>query len=188
MVHGQSERDIAAPVVTDGGEPVVAQVCHEGEHVAGHRPFRRLAVVRHRWRGGRTAVPAQVWADDGVTGRDEQWGDPVPGGVRSRMTVEQHDSRAGATDPVANPDTVGNSHPPQIEAFEHPAIMTAFNVDRASDATGHLHRRQWYGVVVDTLTRPERSRMGREYSVESLLMSDLPVASAERALAAVNAR
>ena len=49
-------------------------------------------------------------------------------------------------------------------------------------------RRQSYGVVVDTFTRPDRSRMGREYSVESLLISLLPNRRADRALAAVSAR
>ncbi len=49
-------------------------------------------------------------------------------------------------------------------------------------------RRQRYGVVVDTLASPDRSRIGRENSVESLLMSVLPTRSAERARAAVNAR
>ena len=50
------------------------------------------------------------------------------------------------------------------------------------------YRRQRYGVVVDTLTRPDRSRIGRENSVESLLMKRLPNRSAERARAAVSAR
>ena len=31
-----------------------------------------------------------------------------------------------------------------------------------------VYRDQTYGVVVETLTNPARSRMGREYSVESL--------------------
>ena len=42
--------------------------------------------------------------------------------------------------------------------------------------------------MVDTLRKPYRSRIGREYSVESLLMSVLPMRSAERARAAVRAR
>jgi hypothetical protein len=49
-------------------------------------------------------------------------------------------------------------------------------------------RRQTYGVVVETLRKPYLSRIGREYSVESLLMRVLPLRSAERALAAVKAR
>src|SRR4051812_34616448 len=40
-------------------------------------------------------------------------------------------------------------------------------------------RRQRYGVVVDTATRPVRSRIGREYSFESLWMSVLPARSAD---------
>ena len=49
-------------------------------------------------------------------------------------------------------------------------------------------RRHSYGVVVETFTSPERSRIGREYSVESLWISVLPRASADRARAAVSAR
>ena len=53
---------------------------------------------------------------------------------------------------------------------------------------GRGQRCQWYGVVVETLTRPDLSRIGREYSVESLLMRVLPMRKADRARAAVNAR
>jgi len=49
-------------------------------------------------------------------------------------------------------------------------------------------RAQLYGVVVDTLTSPDRSRIGRENSVESLLMYFLPIRSADRARSAVSAR
>ena len=45
-----------------------------------------------------------------------------------------------------------------------------------------------YGVVVDTLIRPDRSRIGRENSVESLWISVFPKVSADRARAAVSAR
>jgi hypothetical protein len=59
---------------------------------------------------------------------------------------------------------------------------------RTSGRLGSVQRRQVYGVVVDTLTSPDRSRIGREYSVESLLMSGLPIPSADPARADVNAR
>jgi hypothetical protein len=45
-----------------------------------------------------------------------------------------------------------------------------------------------YGVVVETLTKPDRSRIGRENSVESLWMIVFPSRRAERARAAVSAR
>lgn len=51
-----------------------------------------------------------------------------------------------------------------------------------------FQRRQWYGVVVDTFTKPARSSIGREYSVESLLISVLPMRSADLARADVSAR
>ncbi len=47
--------------------------------------------------------------------------------------------------------------------------------------------RQWYGVVVETLRKPDRSRMGREYAVESLWISVFPAARADRARTAVSA-
>jgi hypothetical protein len=54
--------------------------------------------------------------------------------------------------------------------------------------TGHgWGRRQVHGVV-GTATKPERSRMGREYDVESLRRNVAPIRSADRARAAVNAR
>lgn len=42
--------------------------------------------------------------------------------------------------------------------------------------------------MVDTVTKPYLSRIGREYSVESLLISVLPIRSADEARAAVSAR
>ena len=42
--------------------------------------------------------------------------------------------------------------------------------------------------MVETLRKPDRSRIGREYSVESLLMYDLPMRIADRARSAVSAR
>ncbi|MEX0428459.1 hypothetical protein AB3X52_12580 [Nocardioides sp. DS6] len=56
------------------------------------------------------------------------------------------------------------------------------------DVRGPRQRRHVYGVVVLTLTRPERSRIGQENSVESLWISLFPSASADRARAAVSAR
>ena len=50
------------------------------------------------------------------------------------------------------------------------------------------YRFQLYGVVVDTFTSPDRSRIGRENSVESLLMYFFPMRSADRARSAVSAR
>ena len=86
------------------------------------------------------------------------------------------------------------------EEFERAAALAANDSERA-----HLLRRaaggrnrgadqtpsyrfQLYGVVVDTLTRPDRSRIGRENSVESLLMYFFPIRSADRARSAVSAR
>ena len=43
-----------------------------------------------------------------------------------------------------------------------------------NDPWGGGQRSQMYGVVVDTLRKPYLSRIGREYSVESLLMRVLP--------------
>src|SRR3954463_3738036 len=58
----------------------------------------------------------------------------------------------------------------------------------ATRASAMSQRCQMYGVVEDTLTRPDRSRMGRENSVESLWMKDFPIRRADLARAAVSAR
>jgi hypothetical protein len=42
-----------------------------------------------------------------------------------------------------------------------------------------------YGVVVETLRKPDRSKIGREYSVDSLYINVLPAVTADRARAAV---
>ena len=89
--------------------------------------------------------------------------------------------------------------------FERAAALTANDSERAHllrraaappqppqppqpPITADAYRAQLYGVVVETLTRPDRSRIGRENSVESLLMYFLPIRSADRARSAVSAR
>ena len=91
---------------------------------------------------------------------------------------------------VRNSTVVGCSAPWRTASdLDAASNDLADNITITGSSTGLAgQRRQWYGVVVEALIRPERSRIGREYSVESLLMSVLPMPSAERARAAVKAR
>ena len=82
--------------------------------------------------------------------------------------------------PAGEADVVPHAH--RTVAVGAPGPRQRHARDRAA------HRFHSYGVVVDTLTRPDRSRIGRENSVESLCSRVLPIASADRARAAVTAR
>jgi len=53
-------------------------------------------------------------------------------------------------------------------------LYTSIHCNRHPKQCGGQPRTQRYGVVVETLTNPERSRIGREYSVESLWINALP--------------
>ena len=77
------------------------------------------------------------------------------------------------------------------EAVEHPFILPHPPPAPAgvSAVPGRVARRfQTYGVLVVTATRPERSRIGRDITVQSLLMWRTPSSSAAAARAAVSAR
>jgi hypothetical protein len=39
VVHGQTKGDIASPVMTNDGKPLVPERAHERDAVAGHGPF-----------------------------------------------------------------------------------------------------------------------------------------------------
>ena len=62
------------------------------------------------------------------------------------------------------------------------------NIHHRSAGKVRPQRFQMYGVVVDTFSRPDRSKIGREYSVESLCTRVFPRARADRAQAAMGAR
>lgn len=96
MVQRRPVRDVAAAIVTDHGEAVVAEVCHEAHDVAGHGSVAVRMVAGVRVGADGPAVAAQVGADGGQPGLDQLRGDLVPGGVRAGMTVEEDHSRAGA--------------------------------------------------------------------------------------------
>jgi hypothetical protein len=89
VVHGGTEGHQRAPVMTHDREPVMAQVPHECHHVAGHRPLGRLRVPGRIRRQRGLAVAPQVGTDHEERARQLRR-HPVPGRVRTRMTVQQH--------------------------------------------------------------------------------------------------
>jgi len=122
------------------------------------------------------ALSGVAAAGSGLQVRGESQHLEVDVGGRLRWRVETS----------AGPVVEGSSRPGRCRGTPEPDRLPASAALPA--AHQRAARRQRYGVVVDTLTRPDRSRIGREYSVESLLMSVLPMRSAERAREAVNAR
>lgn len=46
VIHRGAECDERASVMARHGEPLVAEVPHQRDHVAGHRPHGRLSVLR----------------------------------------------------------------------------------------------------------------------------------------------
>ena len=71
LVQREPHRDVAAAVVPDHREARVAELVHEGDAVARHRPLRIGLVIVGRQRLRRLAVAAQVGADHRVGGRQE---------------------------------------------------------------------------------------------------------------------
>jgi hypothetical protein len=124
-VEGQPGGDVAAAVVPDDGEPVVAQP-PQRHHVAGHRPRGVRRVVRGRRRGARAAVAAQVGAHDRVPRVGEQRRHAVPGRLRARMAVQQHHRRSGPAAAQPHPDPVRDVDVllrPAAEELSHPGIL-----------------------------------------------------------------
>ena len=117
LVQREPHRDVAAPVMPDDGEARVAELPHQGDAVARHRPLRIGLVVVGRQRLRRLPVTAQVGADDGVGSRQERR-HQMPRGVRARVSVQQQDRRPGSA--VAHAQ-YGLAHVDliQSEALEH---------------------------------------------------------------------
>jgi hypothetical protein len=118
------------------GEPVVPEVRHQPHHIAGHGALARLRVVgRNRWKR-RTVVSAQVRRRHevvfGQSGRHR-----VPGRVSARMTVQQHDRRAGTAVPDPQRDVI-HAHMLKVETVEHEPLPRARAINTASVSFRHL--------------------------------------------------
>ncbi len=85
--------------------------------------------------------------------------------------------------PTTSPRPEGAALLVMLTRQRYPRVRESITRRRAE-----RQRDQAYGVVVEQAMRPERSRMGREKSVESLCMRVRPAARAECARAAVSAR
>lgn len=77
-VEGQPERDGATAVVARRTEAVVAELSHDGRHVAGNGSLAMGGVVGRRLRAAGLAVAAQIGAYHREACRHEQRRHPVP--------------------------------------------------------------------------------------------------------------
>lgn len=76
---------------------------------------------RRRLRG--SSVATQVWTNDGIAGRGEQRRNPVPRGVRARMTVQQQDRRAVSAAAAVQGNPAIDIAIPLRETIKHDLIM-----------------------------------------------------------------
>jgi hypothetical protein len=117
VVHGRAEGGQSPPVVTDHGEPVVAEVAQERNHVLGHGSLGGLGVPGGVGRQRRPPVAAQVGADD-EEGVRQLRSHPVPGRMCSGVAVQQHDRLPLAA--VAHPQRhLADVDMLKREPFEH---------------------------------------------------------------------
>ena len=117
MVHGQAVGNQRSAIVSDDGEPIMAEPEHQANDVVSHRALGRLSVIRLVRRQRRLPVAAQVRADDGVP-LGQLGGHLTPGRVSARVAMEQHHgwtvaAVANAGRDLANFDVI------QHEALEH---------------------------------------------------------------------
>ena len=108
---------------------------------------------------------------------------PPSGPTCSPASAEPTRRARNSSAPPPSPPTTASA--PTCSAAPAAAAAAAAAAAQPNSAR---YRFQLYGVVVDTFTSPDRSRIGRENSVESLLMYFLPIRSADRARSAVSAR
>jgi hypothetical protein len=93
VVQGQPVAHPGAPVVTDDGELVEAELAHHQRLVPGHRALRVGLVGRAARRLAAVAVTTQVGEDNRmILGEDR--GDVMPHDVGLRVAVQQQDGRA----------------------------------------------------------------------------------------------
>jgi hypothetical protein len=118
MVQRGACGDQAAAVVPDDREAIVSEHPHRRDHVGRHRPLGRLRVAGLVWRQRRAAIAPEVGTDDRVSLR-QACSDAVPGGVRTRMTVQQHHRWPFASPPEAK------NHLAQVQVFERETVKHA---------------------------------------------------------------
>lgn len=90
VVECRAVGDRSSAIVTHDGKPLVPHLSQQGDDNRGHSALRRLLVLGLVGAEDGTPVAWEVRADDGVA-MSKQRGDPVPGRVRSRVSVQEHD-------------------------------------------------------------------------------------------------
>jgi hypothetical protein len=106
-----------AAIVPGHAEALEAELPHDREAVARHRPLGVGLVIGRRRRLRALPVAAQVDGDDGEVLREPRR-HPVPRHVRLRVAVQEQERRAVAAVPHPN-DGLAGSDGRELEAFEH---------------------------------------------------------------------
>ncbi len=103
-IERKTSGDVTAPVMANDREPLVPQLLHQRQHVAGHGPLGVRPVICGGDRFGGLAIAAQVWAHDRVPSSHQQRRDTMPSGMGARMAVQKHDRRTHAAASHPQPD------------------------------------------------------------------------------------
>jgi hypothetical protein len=97
MIEGQALHDVAAAIVSNNVEAMMAERFHERDEIVRHRPLTGLRVIR-AIRGDRgVPIATQVWADDAITGPNQSRGHCIPRGMGAGVAVHQQYSRTVPT-------------------------------------------------------------------------------------------
>ena len=107
MIERQAIGDASAAVMPGDGEALEAEMAHEGDLVARHRPLRIGLVIRRRRRLGAVAIAAQIRRDHGEIPRQPRR-DLVPHDVGLR------DGHAAAAAAAPTRHGAGGSRPRQL--------------------------------------------------------------------------
>ena len=117
MVERQALHDIAAAIVANSVEAMMAERFHERDEIACHRPLTGLRVIGTIRRHSGVPIAAQVRADHAITGVDERRRHCIPRGMGAGMAVHQQYSRTVAT--ISDSQTyVANVDAVEVEALK----------------------------------------------------------------------
>jgi hypothetical protein len=139
--------------MTDDGELLVTQSAHQLDDVRGHRPVAVDLVTGVGLRFGRTPVSAKIRTDHAEPGIRQPRRNPMPGRVRSGVSVQQHHPWPVSARPAVQSHSRVELEMPLVEtAEEHRPSQT----HRASYRPSHLPARD-FSVRAGELARERRT-------------------------------
>lgn len=126
MIQCQAQCDIAASIMSQQSEALMAQAAHDRQHVLGDRTFAMCRMICGRRRTSRTSISTAVGAHDGLSGTNQNRRDSVPGRGRSRMAVQKNNRRSVAA--VTHENLSARSVDERFsESFEHHISLPEFS-------------------------------------------------------------